>query len=127
MSYTTNMSAKEIDCLIPLKDIEWVIKNYWIVDFETEEGKTRVVIVQHLEEDEDSIKGMLYEKHIVLDAKQSGSFKNSSDGGLSDLLEKFQGSGIIETSGEESGDYEICKYKNGKQLKGKIVFDEEGE
>lgn len=125
MSYVTKMNAKEIDCLIPLNDIEWVINNFWIVEFETEtEIKNRVRIIKAWEEDESEIKGILSEKQIVLDAKQSGSFKNSSDGGLSELLERYKGSGIIETSGEERGDHEILKYEKGNYKRGKVVYDE---
>jgi len=114
------MEAREIECKIPLSEIDFLLKDWWRIIFE----HGRVFLELSWEEDKDTINGKLGDGFILLDKEKQGTFKNSDDGGLSQLLEKFKGSGIIETSGEETDDHDIYKYNKGKKVKGKVVFEE---
>ena len=119
MSYTTYMEASEIDVKIPLKDIEKLIKENYLVTFVS----GRVTIALEWEEDGGYLEGNIKDDYIILEKEQSGTFKNSSDNGLSDILERYKGNGIIKTTGED-GEQEIFKYKQGIRIKGKIIFED---
>lgn len=68
--------------------------------------------------------GKLEEKYIILDDNQhTDDSIGISEIDLSDILMKFKGSGVVEVDGEEPGDYNIYKYKDGKEQKGKMVFE----
>ena len=119
MSYTTYMEASEIDVKIPLKDIEKLVKENYLVTFVS----GRVTIALEWEEDRGYLEGNIKDDYIILEKEQGGTFKNSSDNGLSDILERYKGNGIIKTTGED-GEQEIFKYKQGIRIKGKIIFED---
>jgi len=119
MSYATTMEGTNIDVKIPLSEIKWLTENF-------EEGvslsKEEVNLVMSWEEDNALINGKLEGNEIILNKEQRGTFKNSSDGGLALILEKFNGSGEIREVGED-GETNFVKYENGQEKKGKVVFE----
>lgn len=124
MSYRTSMSAYQIDVKIPLQDIRWLIdKFYQVVFTNITDNTATVVLYLSWEEDSDGLKGRRKDGYIILCTEQNGDYKNSEDGGLSEILERYKGCGIIETTGESGDDHEIVKYTNGVVRKGKVVFD----
>lgn len=125
MSYIVSMDAEGVEAKIPLADIEWLTKKFFYVNFQDADGdgEHKVEIAQEWEEDQPKITGKLVNGYIVLDEEQSGSFKNSHDGGLTTILEKYKGSGILTFDGEEAGDHTVEKYEKGVVKKGKVVFD----
>lgn len=123
MSYVVKMSASEIDVKIPINRIRWLFDTFYHVDITSD--KVRSVELEYIwEEDSEPITGTIIGNNIVIDKEQCGRFKNSGDGGLSLILREFNGNGIIEETGED-GDFGIFKFRNGKQLKGKVVFEDD--
>jgi hypothetical protein len=120
MSYAVTMHAEEVDCKIPLKDLGSLVKDFCHVEI----GDKRVSLLLQWEEDAPHIHGKIVGDEIVLNAKQYGTFKNSSDGGLADLLVTYKGSGIITEDGEGGNDTTVTKWVHGVQKKGRVVFDE---
>ena len=130
MSYTVNMEAEKVNLKIPISELPKLVKQFGLVrivnsDFpseEGEEGEKNVSLEQDWEEDDLALEGKLIGDMIVFNSEQHGIFKNSSDGGLGWLLEKYKGSGEVKEVGED-GEAEFTKYVDGKAKKGKVVFE----
>jgi hypothetical protein len=114
------MHAEDVECYIPSADICVLTKMFEKIKI-NKNGK--VSFIYAWEEDCGEITGTLEKENIILDSCQSGTFKNSSDGGLSILLEKYKGDGIIRESGED-GESSVCKYVKGVEKKGKVMFED---
>lgn len=118
MSYSITMDAQEVECKIPLTEISKIRKQFE----EIEINKDHIKFIYEYEEDDGSIVGKIVNGMIILDTDQHGSFKNSSDGGISILLSDYKGNGLITLTGEE-GEQSIYKYTDGVSKQGKVVFD----
>jgi len=125
MSYAITMNAEDVDLEIPLAEIHALATNDW---YEILIKGWKVEIQQNCEEDCWALKGRVVGGDtVVFDRKQDGTFKHSSDGGLGELLEKYGGSAVVHTVGEDGADATAVKYVKGKKKKGRIVFEEEEE
>jgi hypothetical protein len=123
MSYAVSMDAENVVCKIPLSEMGSLMKKFEDIN----KHENLIELNLEWEEDRSPITGKIVGDVIVLDAEQGGTFKNSSDGGLSYLLTTYKGSGTITETGEDD-ESEVTKYTNGKSKVGRIVFDDdEGE
>jgi hypothetical protein len=118
MSYAVSMETDNIDCKIPVSELPKLIEIFETVVID----KKKVSLSLTWEEDLSPIRGKIVGDEIVLNSKQCGTFKNSSSGGLEDLLSTYKGSGIITETGEDD-DQEIYKYVKGVRKEGRILFD----
>ena len=122
MSYDTKMDGTEIDLKIPLTELASLVKTFYQICVTDEDDKREVGLCLYWEEDNDDLRGYVVDDFIVLNPKQSGTFKHSVDGGLGDLLEKYKGSGTLELVGED-GEVDHIKYVDGKGKEGKLVYE----
>jgi hypothetical protein len=129
MSYTVIMSAEKVDCKISLLEIPKLVEHFESISITTEEShgvknpKKIISLTFEWEEDDGNITGVIEGDTIILDSEQQGAFNNSSDGGLSWLLETYKGDGVITESGEDS-DTNVYKYTKGSIKKGRVVFED---
>ena len=124
MSYAVSMDAENVVCKIPLSEMGSLIKKFETITIT--DGDT-IALDFKWEEDGSPVTGNIVGDIIILHAEQNGTYKNSSDGGLSYLLTTYKGSGTITETGEDD-ESEVTKYTIGKPKVGRIVFDEdEGE
>jgi len=120
MSYAVSMDAENVVCKIPLSEMGSLMKKFRGII----KDKDLIKLNLEWEEDRSPITGVIVGDEIILDAEQSGTYKNSSDGGLGYLLTTYKGSGTITETGEDD-ESEVTKYTNGKSKVGRIVFDDD--
>lgn len=118
MSYAITMDAEKIKCRIPTSELPNLIKEFKDVEIRGRE----IAFTLQWEEDGEPIRGTIEGDEIVLDPEQHGTYKNSSDGGLELLLERYKGSGIVTETGEDD-EQSVYKFTDGIQKKGKITFE----
>lgn len=122
MAHAVKMDGTDIDLKIPLSELASLVKTFYQVCVTDEDNNREVGLYIAWEEDGGGLIGYLVDDVIVFNRKQSGTFKNSLDGGLGDLLEKYNGSGTLELVGED-GEVDHIKYVDGKGKEGKVVYE----
>lgn len=118
MSYAITMDGRNVQCKMPLKGIAKIKKQFEEIKID----KSQIEFIFECEEDDGSITGSVVNGMVILDTEQHGTFKNSSDGGISILLSEYKGSAVITLTGEE-GEQKVYKYTDGESKEGHISFD----